>query len=189
MSARGDQCLRLSAPHRLYKSLELYFQRADLAGNGANCCPIAGPEFDGAAFRVDAIAAGGLPKITAQCAAIVAALRGRGFEDQSVHDCCVGPADLGTHHKPAVAARAWRQRRRRRRLADLEGEDSARLIGRNARAAPGARPAANWLRPAGSRPQTLRSEPYQLRPSYTGLRGNRFNNGERGAGYLRLRTG
>lgn len=67
-----DQMLRLSALIGLYKSLELYFD-APLAGEWVKLRNT-GPEFDGAR-PVDAMAAGGLPKIM-RVRAYADALRG-----------------------------------------------------------------------------------------------------------------
>ncbi|MEP3436277.1 MAG: antitoxin Xre-like helix-turn-helix domain-containing protein [Hoeflea sp.] len=55
-----DQMLRLSALIGIYKSLELYFNEP-IAGEWVKL-PNRGPEFDGAR-PVDAMVAGGLPKI------------------------------------------------------------------------------------------------------------------------------
>jgi hypothetical protein len=68
-----DQMLRLSALIGLYKSLELYFNEATIAGEWVKL-PNRGPEFD-SARPVDAMIAGGLPKIL-RVRSYVDALRG-----------------------------------------------------------------------------------------------------------------
>ena len=137
--------LRLSALIGLYKSLELYFNEADLAGVGGSF-PTGGPEFDGAR-PVDADDRRGIAQDPAR-AELCRRVAGRSLRITSVNDRALVRLISETHHKPAVLRGLVDSDEEAAILAGVEGETSARLIAER-EGRPRARPPRTGLRAGG----------------------------------------